>query len=454
VSTWNRLLPPFEILSCSWPRAVRQAARRWESDPDWNAPVAPWRPQPCWRVVEGEPCWLIDWCDFFKMGVSGIGGEMRGFHVVFRARVLRSGRLVFWDDDGSIVRRGGVVIHEDRSAHVLRRSEIAVDAGDVLEIAHWQLDGEWLWGARDIRPDGPSAEPLALLLPHLASVRERLARPDGPPLKLFTHGGSPLRTVTAIYSMVLNGYAPEAVYLYGDRQWSAASRALFEAALPFARTVRTAEVLSRIASLGQPRLAQMAERHWWIMKTCVGLLEPPSGFCLMDDDVVVLEPVADALEQFRTSDLVYAPDWNHGAAYQASWARPFALRQPLGTGRFNAGLYWCRQVHEPRALARVLASVPAAGRTAFVWEQGCIAAAYAGRATHELPGHRYFYPLFEGLPGGLLGYDYASNPCEFATIHFGGLAAKPGDEMTRYLAPQVLGRMDQRPVSMGIAAGS
>src|SRR4051812_4456242 len=87
-----------------------------------------------------------------------------------------------------------------------------------------------------------------------------------------------------------------------------------------------------------------------------------------------------------------------------------------------------------------MAVVPPTGRANFVWEQGCVAAAYASRPTHELPSQRYFYPIFEGMPDGLVGYDYASNPCGFASVHYGGLAANPGDEVMRVRAPQILAR--------------
>jgi hypothetical protein len=38
------------------------------------------------------------------------------------------------------------------------------------------------------------------------------------------------------------------------------------------------------------------------------------------------------------------------------------------------------------------------------------------------------------------GYDYRNNPCGLASIHFGGLAAKPLDADVLALAPAILGR--------------
>src|SRR5262244_2459715 len=92
--------PPFEVLSCSWPRPV-EADGHWVSAPEWDAPVMPYRPQPYWEFVHDELCWMIDWRDFFRGGLKiwerHLSGEMKGFHIVFRIRPTRSGRLVFWD---------------------------------------------------------------------------------------------------------------------------------------------------------------------------------------------------------------------------------------------------------------------------------------------------------------------------------------------------------------------
>ncbi len=65
---------------------------------------------------------------------------------------------------------------------------------------------------------------------------------------------------------------------------------------------------------------------------------------------------------------------------------------------------------------------------------------YACRDVQQLPSQRYFYPAFDGLPGGLLGYDYAGNPCGFVTIHFGAHFQKPSDSESLLLANQILGR--------------
>jgi hypothetical protein len=441
---------PFELLSCSWPRPVEEEAGRWISEPEWDAPAAPFRPQPQWRMVDGEPAWTIDWCTLFRGGMESlVGSEMRRFHVVFRIRAAETGRLVFWDDDGSIVRLGGRVVHEDRSAHELRRAEVEVQAGDVLEVAHWQSHGEWIWCARS--PSGPAADAEEVLAPHRDAVGERVRAGGGPPLKLYTDGRNPLRAVVAAYSVVLNGYAPSAVLLYGSHQWSPAAAQLFHAALPFAEVVETARVLSAARSLGGQTLAEMARRYWFVMKACVALLDGPWEFGLVDDDLFVLDPVDDALEAFRAHDLVFIPDCDHAREYHRAWGNVFRQHSPSPASRFNAGLYWCRRTDDPRRLAARMAQVRPDRCAPWVWEQGFIATAYAHSPLHELPTQRYFYPLFDGLPGGTLGYDYAGNPCGFASLHFGGLPDKPGDDAMRYLGPQLLGRRAARAAEPGLA---
>ncbi|MFL5386629.1 MAG: hypothetical protein ACJ8GN_29365 [Longimicrobiaceae bacterium] len=445
------MLPiPCELLSCSWPRPVAEANGRWSSEPDWNAPASPFRPQPLWKMVDGEPAWTIDWCNLFRGGMASlVGSEMRRFHVVFRIRAAETGRLVFWDDDGCIIRLGGRVIHEDRSAHGLRRAEVEVRAGDVLEVAQWQFHGDWIWCARS--PGSVAGDAEAVLAPHRDAVRERVRTGGGPPLKLYTDGRNPLRAVVAVYSLVLNGYAPSSILLYGSHQWSAAAAQAFRAALPFAEVVETARVLGAARALGGHGLAEMARRYWFVMKACVGLLDGPEEFGLVDDDLFVLDPVDDALEAFRRHDLVFIPDCDHAREYHRTWGAVFRQGAPSPAGRFNAGLYWCRLADDRRRLAARMAQVRADRCLPWLWEQGFIAAAYAQRPLHELPTQRYFYPLFDGLPGGALGYDWAGNPCGFASLHFGGLPDKPDDTAMRYIGPQLLARRAARPADARLA---
>ncbi len=425
---------PFTITHCSWPRPVVVEDARWASEPDWDAPPLPTAPQPEPAYVHGEACWLIDWCRLFAAGLGRQNGqpspgEMRGFHVVFRLEVHVGGELIFWDDDGSIIRRDGVVVHEDRTMHPLARSSLVVRAGDVLEVAHWQRAGDWQWAAR-VAPS-PAA-----LLPYRAVAQARLAAPSGPPLKLYVGDAAPVRAAVAVYSMILNGYSPAEVVVFGDYQWSATTRQLLAELLPFARVVPTEQVLARVGTLGQPGLADLALRHWSAMKLAVALLCPPHSFCLMDDDIFILEPVQDALDAFARHSLVFAPDADYTAAYTAIWAGPGV---PC-LGRLNTGLLWMRNTHDPSAIAAAMMRVPIQRVAHWQWEQGFVATRYGGEPAYELPTQRYFYPYFDGLPGGVRGYDYGANPCGFASIHFGGLAVKPSDADTLALAPAILGR--------------
>ncbi len=436
------LTPPFEIISCSWPRPIEQVEDRWTSEPDWDAPLMPIPLQPHWDILNDEVCWTIDWRDLFRTGLKKgdpfVGGEMRGFHLVFRLRINESGTLVFWDDDGSVIRQNGKVVRDDRSAHPLSRSELAVQADDLLEVAQWQLYGDWLWGARLIASNHSiPATAKEIVLSKLEEVQCRLADPNGPPLKMYTDGHPPIRVIAALYSMILHGYAPSAVYLFGENQWHGETRDLFAAALPFAHVVPHVQVLARLRSLGVPELVELAMRYWFVMKTCVSLFCPPEEFCLMDDDVFILDQLDDALAAFQKNDLVFMPDRDLGEDFSRTWG---IQARHFNTRKFNAGLYWLRQVHDARSIAyQALWGTPLP-HEAYNWEQGLIALQYAQRNTLELPGQRYFYPLFDGLPGGMLGYDYALNPCGFASIHFGGLSEKPSDGVAVHILLQLLKR--------------
>ena len=226
------------------------------------------------------------------------------------------------------------------------------------------------------------------------------------------------------------------VFIFGDYQWSPATRLLVSELLPFANIVPTDDVLRHLSDLGHSRLAKLALDCWSAMKLAVSLLHPPDEYCFMDDDVFVLDAVDDALNAFRGNNLVFSPDADYSAAYAAAWGRDGGNC----IGQLNTGLYWLRNQQEPRDIASNLLRVPPNRVPVWQWEQGFLATRYAREMHHQLPSQRYFYPYFDGLPGGILGYDYAANPCGFATIHFGGLAEKPDDMMALALAPSLLGR--------------
>ncbi len=380
---------------------------------------------------------MVDWRKVFSEHLRfhhpRSSGEMRGFHVVFQLRARDSGTLIFWDDDGSIIRYNGKILHEDRECHPLARHEVVVQAGDCLEIAQWQCHGDWIWAAcLDLAEDFSST--LAVFSEYLPCVQERLAKPNGPPLKMYFGCEAPFRSVLCLYSMVMNGYRPSSVHIFGEYQWTEGARRVFETLLPFAEIVPTVNVCRELSAL-RPSLAELVLREWGVMKLCIGLLYPPREYCFLDDDVFILDCVEDASAAFQKTNLVYAPDADYSEDYAAIWKLD---HQPLPTGNLNTGLYWLRNNHTAEKIASRLASPRPAHVPGWQWEQGLMALEYAQETTFALPSQRYFYPYFDGLPEGIAGYDYAGNPCGFASVHFGGLAEKPSDATARMLVRQVL----------------
>jgi len=275
---------------------------------------------------------------------------------------------------------------------------------------------------------------------------------------MYTHGKAPIRALVALYSMVLNGYSPWGVSVFGEHQWDQRTCDLFAGLAPFARVVPTEQVLADVKKVGGPRLAEMARRHWFVMKAFVALMYPGEECCLMDDDVVVIDGVDDALSALQFGDLVFTPDLDRDGTYRETWPWIHPVPRLPRTGTFNAALYWIRSVVDPRVAADYALRSEPAVTAPHLWEQGLIATLYAYRNTRQLPTQRYLYPKstvaprcprpstgerrrrVEGLPDGILGYDYAGNPCGFASIHFGALGEQFSDAVTLRLAPQILRR--------------
>jgi hypothetical protein len=431
------------LRSVSWPQPVTCENGRWTSEPVWDAPVMPILPHWQFRFLDGVAYYTLDWTDVFRTDLNRSGqptpGEMRGFHVVFRLRVQRGGRLAFFDTDGCIIRQNGQIVHEDRDAHPLARHELMVEYGDLLEIAQWQSGGLWSWGAR-WEPGRPPTEMLLdVMQPYLRRVEEALTRPNGPPLKVFTHAADPARCVLSLYSLVLNGYRPAGIQIFGEYQWKDRPRKVLGALLPFAQIVDTACVERTLAALN-PRLAGLARSVWAAMKVCVGLFVPPYEYCLIDDDIFVLDRVSDALRLHDEHTFVYAADADFSRRYRQIWC-PDEPGRPL-LGRVNTGFYLIRNTGDLRQQSERLLKRPPAvpGHPVWMWEQGFFAWEFAEQATAMLPTQRYFYPVFDGLPGGLLGYDWSANPCGFTWVHFGGPKPKPGDDHAGGLVHEILGR--------------
>jgi hypothetical protein len=244
--------------------------------------------------------------------------------------------------------------------------------------------------------------------------------------------------------MVLNGYT-NGVRLFGEGQWPQPSHDLFRELLPFAHVVSRNGALHHIRNFGGHGLVELSQKHWFVMKTFVALAIPPVESCLMDDGVFILDHLTDALEQFHHCDLVYTPDQDLGDGYVNTWRSLLRRSGSIATNRLTqdstgSGTYpRLEQSRTPRF-------EPALPRGYhFLWEQELIAVAYANQPTCELLNQRYLFPLFDGLPGGLLGYDYAVNPCGFVSIHYGGLAEKPSDEVALQLFGAIVGRRRNAP---------
>lgn len=445
---------PFDIVSCSWPRPVEQENNRWISEPEWDTPLMPVLPRSYLEMIHDEWLWVFNWSDFFRCDLKAttMGREMRGFHVLFVLKMKYDGLFIFRDDDGCIIRRDGKIIYCNRNTKQISQGKIEVKAGELLEIAQWHSTREWIWGAyllssSDRNDFAVPPNPIDTLTPYLEQVQDYLHHPNGPPLKLFTNGRTSVRTIVGIYSLILNGYVPSAVYLFGDYQWHKPERELLKQLLPFAQIVPVTQVLTHLGSVGGSELVDLAIKHWFVMKTGVSLLYPPYEFCMMDDDVFILDRLDDALEAFRTNNLVYTINYDHGAEYVEAWRKVYKEPPwPLPTANFNAGLYWLRNTKDPGELATQVLQVPPNTQPQN-WEQGFIALAYAQESSFELPFHRYYAPAMDGFPGGTLGYDYAQNPCRFASIHFLGVFKfdKPSDGKVLYLVPQILRTGDLRP---------
>lgn len=397
---------------------------------------------PAWhtREIDGLRCEVIDWCEHFRNELHRDAraiDEMRGFCVVFSLRVERNGSLICFSEGACVVRRNGCLVVDDREPHPMGRRELAVLAGDRLDIAHFHWRGGWLWAAC-LKPTSPTkATNLAVLEPYRLAVCEALEHPNGPPLKIYTNAAQPFRCAVSLYSMILNGYQPSAVHIFGEYQWNGLRRRAMETLFPFATIVSQKHVDTSLVGL-DARLCALARRLPLAMKLCISLFIPPLDFCYADDDVVILEPVSDALELHSKCELVYAPDRDYGEAYQKIWC-PERLT-PLPTGDFNGGLYFMRNDARLHEQAQALLTVSPDQYSPWTWEQGFYAWQFAGARTASLPTQRYFYPVHDGLPGGLRGYDWDGNPCRFVSVHFGGPTQKPTDDDARALANEILGR--------------
>ncbi len=450
------------LLSVSWPRPAEIHNGRWVGTPKWDAPIMP--SLPAWRfhVLDGVDCDALDWTDFFRSDLQMNGGpgaaQMRGFYVVFHIRVQQTGRLMFFDTDGCIIRRNGEIVHEDRERHPVRQHEIKVRIGDRLEIAQWQSGGLWIWGARCEALQCTVNELLQDLELYWPHIGQALARPEGPALKVFTNGVDPVRCALSIYSLALNGYRPAGIQVFGDYQWSARSTRILQKLLPFADIVSLSRVERTLDALN-PGLMPLARRVWGAMKICIGLFFPPREYCFLDDDIFVVGRMDDAFQLWDRHDFVHAPD-------NMTTFRYSPVRYPKRPGspepaprNLSTGIYLLKNHGDLGAQSERLLNTPIDDHHSWFWEQGFFSWEFAYGSTAALPDQRYFVPRFDGLPGGLYGYDWRRNPCDFACVHFGASNWKPGDEDAGILFHEIAGRhctaeMRKRSESALLPAGN
>jgi hypothetical protein len=397
-----------------------------------------------WRTVSRDGvCYCgFDWGEVFRARVDPPGiyrrALMRGFYVVVRLRVEATGAYHIRASAPLVIRINGIIAYQSGRESAATHVEVTVMSGDRMEIAQARpvdVSSEWSFGVRRVKLGGKySSVNATSFSAYVRAVDDALQHPNGPTLKVYTNAVTPIRCALAIYSMILNGYRPSAVLVYGDYQWSATSRLLLAALLPFAQFVSLSTVCGELEKT-DARLVKLAAKSWSTMKVCVSLFCEPGNYCFLDDDVFVLGPMSDALELYQTHDLVYSPDDNNDSLYRSIWCPD--RTEPLQAGDVNSGLYFGRADNDRKAsVSRLLAASPD-GQPGWAWEQGFLAFEFAGRATAALPGQRYFAPRDDGLPGGLLGYDWYRNPCEFATVHFLG-PIKPDDRVAAVLLQDVL----------------
>ena len=420
---------PYELLSCSWPFPFEEG----RFVPCWHAQLTHLRPNLEWRSAAGSVYWSIDWSEVFRKGAKH-SGEARNVGVVFRIRVNATGTLRFWCSGPCAILRDAVLLSDDRCSH---QGHIDVAIGDILDIAVAQGERGWSWGATVDSAEKPGQELTGRYLPH---VQARLVNAAGPPLKIFTDARHPMRTVISLYSMILNGYAPAEVLVYGDYQWNAFASRLLRQFLPFATFVPLESIHRDVCAVAPASLVELAQQHWFIMKSCVSLLCGPAEFCMMDDDLFILKSLDVPLALSNRHDFVFVPEADNAALYSSIWGHVFGPTVPSATSRVNTALYWLRMRKDRAQAAELMLRGVDRRDAAWAWEQGFYAHLFADDSICELPAESYCYPFVVGLPGGMLGYDYANNPCGYTMVHFGGSVEKPNDQIALHLMPQILDR--------------
>jgi SAM-dependent methyltransferase len=279
------------------------------------------------------------------------------------------------------------------------------------------------------QPEGPlDLDKIAhLLSPLAAEAARRIAIPNGPPVAVYCDGNSPVRAAIAIYSLILNGYGPEKVALFGEHRWSEETKAFLQASLSFAEFPATESLRSAVRRAGGETLEGMIGGNDFGLRAAMALFVSNEEMCILEDDVVVLDGLDEGVNRLRTHDLVFAPAIDKGRQFRKRWPTARKLPRPLATADFGGGLYWLRPVTHPGLIAQQILrlSMPSGGNPDRDWLNGLIALAYARHDIWKLPEqlHINTASALEATPKQLvqlrqtiLSYDFQRNPSRLGSV--------------------------------------
>lgn len=423
----SALLAPYDLLSCSAPIAASGDGVIWSSAPVWDAPQITPVVQPVWNADAEIPSYttdinrLVDHASPRPSG--GISSPWLNHHVIMRIRLRRTGDLVLRTSSACVIRHAGRVVAEQRRSHALAADPIVLNLvdGDVLDIALWCGKDGWSL-AVDAAPISPDIPSLDVYLP---AVLRRLESPDGPPLVLTTDGLMPNRLALAVYSLILNGFAPSAVEIYGEHRWPELQRQRINELLPFARIVPTTQFRQRVRDSAGPTLDRPLDEDV-VFDTAVLLLGGGPEACCITDDLVVLEPLTGALKQFRGADLVGCTTTT--PADLQPWIDLLDFDEPSAAAHLAFDLFFRRATADPADLLLDLVSLTpyeaqeAANDPARMdistWQRSAIAFCFSDAAIASLPTGTLPDPA-DTPPGGPFGYDLTTNPDRRIALRFG-----------------------------------
>jgi hypothetical protein len=299
------------------------------------------------------------------------------------------------------------------------------------------------------------AEIAHLLTPLAAAAAGRMVIPNGPTVAVYSDGTSPVRTAIAIYSLVLNGYAPHSVKVFGEHRWSEGTKAFFQASLPFAEIPATEELRSAIRRAGDKALERMIAENDFGLRAAMALFVSNDEMCILEDDVVIIDGLDEGVNRLRTHDLVYAPANDKGRQFRMRWPTVRKLPTALIAADFGGGLYWLRPTSHPALIAEYILqlAVPSGGEPDSDWLNGLIALSYARYDVWKLPEHLHTnaatvsgdtHEQQAQLREKLLSYDYQHNPMRLCSICLDSPLRPLSDREALALVPSLFARSATR----------